>query len=123
MAQEVVEAGGCVEQIIDATGLRGRENVLRNIDPQILMRALANDAKFATNARPDDSDLRKLCPGSELIRRRAAGETFHSLAPDYGVSHTALSRYFKRPKVAKQLRAQQRAQGHHRRPARAGDRS
>jgi hypothetical protein len=60
--------------------------------------------------------LRQLVPDRELIRRRAAGETFRELASDYGVSHTTLSRYFARPEVGKQLkraeqlqRAEQRA--------------
>jgi hypothetical protein len=60
--------------------------------------------------------LRRLVPDADLIRRRAAGETFRALAPDYGVSPTTLSRYFARPGVAKQvkqaeqlLRAEQRA--------------
>ena len=60
--------------------------------------------------------LRKLTPDPDLFRRRAAGATFRELAPDYGVSHTALSRYFARPEARKQLkqagqllRAEQRA--------------
>jgi hypothetical protein len=54
--------------------------------------------------------LRKLVPDAGLIRRRAAGEPLRELAPDYDdVAHTTLGRYFKRPEVAKQLRAEQRA--------------
>jgi len=53
--------------------------------------------------------LRKLVPDAELIRRRAAGEPLRELASDYDVEHTTLGRYFKRPEVAKQLRAEQRA--------------
>jgi len=60
--------------------------------------------------------LRRLVPDAELIRRRAAGETFGELAPDYHVWPTTLSRYFARPGIAKQvkqaeqlLRAEQRA--------------
>jgi hypothetical protein len=60
--------------------------------------------------------LRRLVPDAELILRRAAGETFRELAPDYGVWPSTLSRYFARPGVAKQvkhaeqlLRAEQRA--------------
>jgi hypothetical protein len=54
--------------------------------------------------------LRKLVPDAELIRRRAAGEPLRELASDYDdVAHTTLGRYFKRPEVAKQLRAEQRA--------------
>ena len=48
--------------------------------------------------------LRKLVPDAELVRRRAAGETFRELAPDYGVVHSTLVRYFERPEVAKQVR-------------------
>jgi len=60
--------------------------------------------------------LRRLEPDAELVRRRAAGETFREIAPDYRVSHTTLSRYCARPEVATQvtqagrlLRAEQRA--------------
>ena len=109
VAKKVVEAGGGVEQIIDATPLRGRKNVIGNIDAQIMARGLANDSKFPANARPDCSRLRKLQPDSELIRRGAEGEATRSLAADYGVSHTTVSRYFRREAVAKQLRRQQRA--------------
>ena len=49
--------------------------------------------------------LRKLVPDDDLICRRAAGESLRQLAcPGYGVQHSALSRYFRRPEVAKQLR-------------------
>jgi hypothetical protein len=102
-AEKVVAAGGGLEQIIDATDLRTRENVLRNVDTQVMQRALANDAKFPWNARLDTRGLRKLVTDRELIRRRAAAEPLRSIASDYGVSHTTLSRYFKRPTVAKQL--------------------
>ena len=117
VAEKVVEAGGGVEQISEATSLRGRKNVYRNIDPQIMRRALANDSKFPANARPDDRGLRKFRPDCELIRRRATGEVLRSLAADYRVSHTTLSRYFRRETVAKQLRMQQRA---HRRASSEG---
>lgn len=48
--------------------------------------------------------LRRLRPDAELIRRRAAGEPLRELAGDYDVSHTTLSRYFRRPGVSKQLK-------------------
>ena len=48
--------------------------------------------------------LRRLVLDAELIRRRAAGETLRELAPDYGVTHTTLGRYFQRPEVRKQLK-------------------
>jgi hypothetical protein len=61
--------------------------------------------------------LRKLSPDAALFRRRAAGEPLRDIAPDYGVSHTSLSRYFTRPDAIKELkraeqllRAEQRAE-------------
>jgi hypothetical protein len=48
--------------------------------------------------------LRKLSPDEALFRRRAAGETLRELASDYGVSHTSLSRYFKRPEAVRELK-------------------
>jgi hypothetical protein len=111
LAETVVAAGGGVEQVIDVTGLRTRENALHNVDAQIMRRALANDTRFPSNARPDDRSLRRLVPDSELIRRGAAKETLRSIAADYGVSHTTILRYFERPEVLKQLlRAQQRGE-------------
>src|SRR5712691_9091391 len=47
--------------------------------------------------------LRRLQPDAELLRRRAAGEPLRELAPAYGVAHTTLSRYLRRPDVVKQL--------------------
>jgi hypothetical protein len=108
VAKTAVEAGGGVEQVMQATGLRGLEKVARNIDPQIMGDALANDARRARKRCQDDRGLRRLVPDEELVNRRASGETLRSIAPDYNVSHTTLSRYYQRPKVTKQLRAQQR---------------
>jgi hypothetical protein len=108
MAAAVVASGGGAKEVIEATGLRTLENVLRNIDPQIIRAALETDADLATNISPDDRGLRRLLPNSELIRRRAAGESLRSIAADYNVCHTTLSRYYNRPKVAKQLHAQRR---------------
>ena len=48
--------------------------------------------------------MRKLQPDDALLRRRAAGEPLRDLARDYGVRHTTLSRYFRRPEVVKQLK-------------------
>jgi hypothetical protein len=48
--------------------------------------------------------VRKLQPDDALLRRRAAGEPLRDLARDYGVRHTTLSRYFRRPEVVKQLK-------------------
>jgi len=107
-AEAVVAAGGGLEQVIEATGLRTPDNALRNIDAQIMQRALANDTRFPSNTRPDNKGLRRLVPDSELIRRRAAKEPLRYIAPDYNVSHTTLLRYFKRPEVSKQLLRTQR---------------
>ncbi len=109
IAAAVVAAGEGIEQVVEATDLRTRENVLRSIDPAILVRAFANDDAARAAARaaapPDRSRLRRLLPDSELLRRRAAGEPLRPLAQDYGVAHTSLGRYFARPPVAGQLRA------------------
>jgi hypothetical protein len=107
LAEAVIDAGGGLEQVIDATGL-SPENALSNIDFQLMRRALANDTKFPSNARPDARRLRRLAPDSELIRRGAAKEPLRSIAADYAVSHTTIVRYFERPAVAKQLRRAQR---------------
>jgi lambda repressor-like predicted transcriptional regulator len=101
LAERAVEAGGGIEAVIEATGLRTRENVLRAIDPAILVRAFDNDA--ASAGPVDRARLRRLLPDPELVRRRAAGETLRRLARDYGVAHTTLGRWFARPEVAKQL--------------------
>jgi hypothetical protein len=94
--------------VVDATRL-SREDVLRNIDAQVMRRALANDTRFPSNARPSDRGLRRLVPDSELVRRGAAKETLRSIAADYGVCHTTILRYLERPEVSRQLlRAQQR---------------
>ena len=108
LAEAVVAVDGGLEQVIDATGL-SPENALANVDFQLMRRVLANDTKFPSNARPDGRRLRRLVPDSELIRRGAAKEPLRSIAADYGVCHTTVLRYFKRPAVAKQLvRAQRR---------------
>jgi hypothetical protein len=107
LAERAVEAGGGVEAVIEATGLRTRANVLRAIDPAILVRAFDNAAASAAEP-PDRARLRRLLPDSELVRRRAAGETLRRLACDYGVAHTTLGRWFARPEVARQLHQLQR---------------
>jgi hypothetical protein len=52
-AAGTVAAGGGIEALIESTGLRTRENVLRLIDPAILEQAFRNDAaaKAASGAR------------------------------------------------------------------------
>jgi hypothetical protein len=104
LAAQTVAGGGGVQAVIEATGLRTRENVLRLIDPVILVQALDNDAAASALAQPARDRLRRLVPDPELVRRRAAGESLRGIAADYGVAHTTLHRYFQRPEVARQLR-------------------
>ncbi len=103
LAAQTVADGAGVQAVLEATGLRTRENVLRLIDPVILVQALDNDAASAV-AEPARDRLRRLVPDPELVRRRAAGESLRRIAADYGVAHTTLYRYFQRPEVARQLR-------------------
>lgn len=108
IAAAVVAAGGGIEAVVEATGLRTRENVLRLIDPAILDRALTNDDAAAAAAEPNRDRLRRLVPDPALLHRRAAGETLRVLARDYQVAHTTLARYLRRPEVAGQLRTARR---------------
>jgi hypothetical protein len=103
LAAQAVAAGGGVQAVIEATGLRTRANVLRLIDPLILVQAFDNDAASAA-AEPAGERLRRLVPDPELVRRRAAGESLRRIAADYAVAHTTLHRYYQRPQVAQQLR-------------------
>jgi len=52
VAASAVAAGGGIQAIIEATGLRTRENVLRLIDPEILAQAHQNDATPPADADP-----------------------------------------------------------------------
>jgi hypothetical protein len=52
--------------------------------------------------------LRRLVADEELVGRRAAGESLRRLAVDYGVAHTTLGRYFRRPEVVGLLREARR---------------
>jgi hypothetical protein len=103
-AARIVAAGGGIEAVVEATGLRSRENVLAVIDPATLVRAFRNDAAAPAVCEPDRERLRRLVPDRELVHRRAQGETLRQLACDYGVAHTTLGRYFARPQVARQLK-------------------
>jgi hypothetical protein len=96
--------GGGIEALIEATGLRTRENVLRLLDPALLVRAFDNEAAAAAAAEPERDRLRRLVPDHALVRRRAAGEPLRRLAAEYGVAHTTLGRWFARPAVTRQLR-------------------
>jgi hypothetical protein len=107
-AARIVAAGGGIQAVVEATGLRTRENVLGVIDPAILVRAFGNDAAATAACEPDRERLRRLVPDRELVRRRAAGETLRRLACDYGVAHTTLGRWFRRPEVARQLKQARR---------------
>jgi hypothetical protein len=104
LAERAVASGGGIEAVIEATGLRSRENVLRLIDPAILVRAFDNEAAIAAAAEPGRDRLRRLVPDHQLLRRRAAGEPLRRLAAECGVAHTTLGRWFARPEVASQLR-------------------
>jgi lambda repressor-like predicted transcriptional regulator len=118
LAHEAVAAGGGVEEVIEATGLRTRLNVYRLIDSRTVQKARANDRRRVQRERLAAATFRRLNPDAELIARRAAGESLRSLAADYGVSHSTLSRYFRRLEVAQELRAHQRRLQKRRRPSR-----
>jgi len=51
-AARIVAAGGGMQAVIDATGLRTRENVVGLIDPAILKQALDNDLLEQAQPRP-----------------------------------------------------------------------
>jgi hypothetical protein len=108
LAAGAVENGGGIDAVVEATGLRTVENVVRNIDPAILVRAYDQDAVARAFAPPDHAPLRRLSPDAALMQRRARGEPLRRLARDYGVSHTTLSRWFAQPSVGRQLRELQR---------------
>jgi hypothetical protein len=95
-AARTVAASGGLQAVLEATGLRTCENVLRLIDPVILVQAVNNDAAASALAEPARDRLRRLVPDPELVRRRAAGESLRRIAADYGVAHTTLHRYFQR---------------------------
>jgi hypothetical protein len=109
--------------VIEATELRTLNNVA-GLDPVILTRAFDNDRR--ERARPPvvvrwQRRPRRLVPDPQLLRRRAAGEPLRTLAGDYGVAHTTLSRFFARPEISKQLRQtvkQLRAEQRQARPTR-----
>jgi hypothetical protein len=52
IAAGVVAAGGGMQAVIDATGLRTRDNVVSVIDPSILKQALDNDVLEQAQAPP-----------------------------------------------------------------------
>jgi hypothetical protein len=89
------------------------------IDPRVVQQARANDRRRRRSERLAARSFRRLVPDADLIARRAGGESLRSLAADYGVSHTTLSRYFRRREVAAELRAQKRKLENQRRPRRS----
>jgi lambda repressor-like predicted transcriptional regulator len=107
LSAQTVTAGGGVQELIEATGLRTRLNVYQSIDPQIVALALANDGRRPQRERPDAGTSRRFVPDPALIARRAAGEPLRRLAKDAGVSPATLSRSFARPEIAEELRFQQ----------------
>jgi hypothetical protein len=104
-AEKTIAAGGGVEEVMQATGFRTRLAVYESIDPQIVVRAMRNDRRRQRTTQLPTDGLRRLKPDPALISRRAASEPLRQLAPDYGVSHTTLSRYFRQSEVKKLLRS------------------
>jgi hypothetical protein len=103
-AEKAVAAGGGIEEVMQATGFRTRLAVYEAIDPQIVVRALRNERRRHRTTPIPTGGLRRLKPDPDLISRRAAGEPLRQLAADYGVSHTTLSRYFRRNEAKNLLR-------------------
>jgi DNA-binding transcriptional MocR family regulator len=122
LAEKAVSAGGGVEEVIEATGLRTWQHVYRLISAQVVARALTNARGRRTGQLPTEG-FRRLGPDAALITRRAAGEPLRSLAEEYEVSHTTLSRYFRRPAVAKELRSRRREQDKQRRRDARGEKT
>lgn len=109
LADQVVSAGGGIAELIEATGLPTRMAVYESIDPQLGSRALRNERRRRPADQLPTERLRQLKPDAILITRRAAGEPLRQLAADYGVSHTTLSRYFRRGEVKRMLRSHDRS--------------
>jgi lambda repressor-like predicted transcriptional regulator len=107
LAAKTVAAGGGIQELIEATGLRTRLAVYESIDPEIVVQALANDARRPSSERQGARRSRRFTPDPALIARRAAGEPLRRLAQDAGVSPATLSRSFALPDVADDLRLQQ----------------
>jgi hypothetical protein len=103
-AEKAVAAGGGIEDVRQATGFRTRLAVYESIDPQIVVRALRNDRRRQRTTQLPTSGLRRLKPDPALISQRAAGKPLRQLAVEYGVSHTTLSRYFRRDEAKRLLR-------------------
>jgi hypothetical protein len=104
LAAETVAAGGGIQELIEVTGLRTRQNVYQALDPQIVNRALDNDRK-RPKEQPPAGRYRRFTPDDALIARRAAGEPLRRLAADSGVSHSTLCRAFARPEIEANVQA------------------
>jgi hypothetical protein len=116
LAARAVDDSGGIAEVIEATDLRSFGNIAQRIDPAILVRAYDNEALAQVLAIPESLRLRRLRPDASLMRRRAAGEPLRRLAPDYEVSHTTLSRWFARSRVAAGVNELQRRQRRRRTP-------
>src|SRR5512135_1144702 len=68
---------------------------------------------------PGHRRLRKLAPDRELHERLAAGESFRSIGRAYGVAHTTVADYSRRPEVAELVRELRQDQQAERQAARA----
>jgi lambda repressor-like predicted transcriptional regulator len=109
-ARAVDDGGGGIDAVIEVTDLGSFGNIAQRIDPAILVRAYDNDALARALAMPEALRLRRLRPDATLMQRRATGEPLRRLAPDYGVSHSTLSRWFARSSVAACVNELQRRQ-------------
>lgn len=107
-AEGAVTAGGGIQALLAATELPTLEAAAASVDPQILVRAFENDALEGARPQPlapmRPPRLRRLVADTQLLRRRAAGESLRILASDYDVVHSTLARFFARPEIKQQLR-------------------
>lgn len=107
-AARAVTAGGGTQVLLVATELPTLEAAADSIDPEILIRAFDNDALERARPQPLAAMLRPtprwLVPDTQLLRRRAAGESLRTLASDYDVVHSTLVRFFARPEIKQELR-------------------
>ena len=122
-AAQTVTDGGGIQALLAATELPTLDAAADSIDPEILVRAFDNDAFERVQPRPLGLTLRprlrRLVPDTQLLRRRAAGESFRMLASDYAVDHATLTRFFARPEIKQQLRQTVQELRAERRPRRA----
>jgi len=107
-AEEVVAAGGGIQNLLAATELPTLQAAADSLDPVLLKQAFDNDALARAQVRPlaltHHPRLRRLAADTQLLRRRAAGEPLRALAQDYGVAHSTLVRFFAQAEVKRKLR-------------------